>query len=133
MDRGDLHPRPKIAKFKKLRSSLRVLNRRMKDYKKQLQSSARLEFDDQESSLITRLLGLLKHYLQKTISIFNYNLQADFLMQKNSPAPGVRVGLLAGFLPSFWSESWVSDSDKRHFLSLFVTLILQLVNFLGRK
>jgi len=60
--RGFTNPRPKIAKFKKLRSSLCVLYRRMKENWKQLQFSARLEFDDQESSLITRLLGLLKHY-----------------------------------------------------------------------
>ena len=60
--RGFTNPRRKIAKFKKLRSSFCVLQSRITDYKKQLQFSARLDFDDQDSSLITRLLGLLKHY-----------------------------------------------------------------------
>ena len=87
--RGFTYLRNKIAKFNKLRSSLCVLYRRMRENWKQKQFSGRLDFDDQESSLITRLLGLLKHYLQKTITIFNYNFQADFSMQKNSPAPGV--------------------------------------------
>jgi len=50
----------------------------------------------QESSLIKRLLVLLKHYLQKTITIFNYNFQADFSMQKKSPAPGFTKGVKSG-------------------------------------
>jgi len=96
--RGFTNPRPKIAKFKKLRSSFCVLQSRITDYKKHFTIFRQTWFrwsgfiSDHEITGFTQTLLMFPEYRSiLRLQFSSYNFQADFSMQKNSPAPGVTL------------------------------------------
>jgi len=78
----------------------------------------------------TKMKSIKTEQTVTSVSVFCLESGSDRLLLPCSKL--LRVGL-SRISSRFPSQIWVSDSDKNVTASHFVTLILQLVNFLGRK